>query len=137
MVADKARSVIDMSLPNESATQIRGFLGMAEFYRKFISDFAGITRPLNDLLKKGINIAKSWNQEHSDAVAKFKNAMITYPALRQYDSSRGIATTQSVHAIFQRYDERRPSVGDGLFDEHRTSSRVENVGWSDARGSHR
>ena len=36
--------IIDMPLPNESATQVRGFLGMAGFYRKFISDFAALTR---------------------------------------------------------------------------------------------
>eukprot|EP01050_Picozoa_sp_SAG11_P003237 SAG11_NODE_178_length_13331_cov_17.694906_7_plen_84_part_00 len=65
MAADKVRTIIDMPLPNGSATQIRGFLGMAGFNRKFISDFAGITRPLNDLLKKGVNVAKSWTKEQT------------------------------------------------------------------------
>ena len=85
MAADKVRSIIDMPLPNESATQVRGFWGMAGFYRKFISDFVGITRPLNDLLKKGVNVPKTWTTEHSDAVARIKNAMITYPVLRHHD----------------------------------------------------
>eukprot|EP01050_Picozoa_sp_SAG11_P003697 SAG11_NODE_216_length_12231_cov_10.404385_2_plen_104_part_00 len=95
MAADKVRALIDMPLPNESQTQIRGFLGimMAGFYKKFISAFAEISRPLNALLKKGVNVAKSWTQEHSDAVAKIKQAMITYLVLRQYDPKRNTSTS--------------------------------------------
>eukprot|EP01050_Picozoa_sp_SAG11_P037902 SAG11_NODE_15190_length_586_cov_0.827515_1_plen_138_part_10 len=77
-----------MPLPNQSATQVRGFLGMAGFYRKFVSDFAAITRPLNDLLKKGVKANDVWSRQHSDAVAKIKQAMTTYPVLRQYDHER-------------------------------------------------
>ena len=32
-------------------TQLRGFLGLAKYYRKFIKDFAKIAKPLNDLTK--------------------------------------------------------------------------------------
>ena len=32
--------------------EVRGFLGFANFYRRFIKDFARIARPLNDLTKK-------------------------------------------------------------------------------------
>ena len=32
--------------------QVRQFLGFRNFYRKFISGYSSITRPLNELLKK-------------------------------------------------------------------------------------
>src|SRR5436189_4797982 len=32
-------------------TQLRGFLGLAKYYRKYIKDFAKIAKPLNDLTK--------------------------------------------------------------------------------------
>ena len=82
-------------------------------HRKFISDFAGITRPLNDLLKKGVNVAKAWTTEHSDAVARIKNAMITYPVLRQYDPKRELhlvtdASDLAVGACLYQFDSGSP-----------------------------
>lgn len=35
----------------QNLTQLRGFLGLAKYYRKFIKDFAKIAKPLNDLTK--------------------------------------------------------------------------------------
>src|SRR5207248_9603906 len=32
-------------------TQLKGFLGLAKYYRKFIKDFAKIAKPLNELTK--------------------------------------------------------------------------------------
>ena len=32
-------------------TQLRGFLGLAKYYRKYIKDFAKLAKPLNDLTK--------------------------------------------------------------------------------------
>ena len=44
-------------------------------------------RPLNDLLKKGVNVQASWTKEHDDAVNALKQAILRYPILRQYDPS--------------------------------------------------
>jgi hypothetical protein len=55
----KIRAIVDMPEPKNSQTKIRGFLGMASFWRRFIAGFAGITQPLNDLLKKGVNVKTS------------------------------------------------------------------------------
>ena len=40
---------------------LRGFLGFANFYRRFIQNFAQIARPLNDLTKK--NVPFNWGTQ--------------------------------------------------------------------------
>jgi hypothetical protein len=46
-------------------TQLRSFLGLAGFYRRFMRDFCTIAAPLNDLMKKGVPFYWGAAQEHS------------------------------------------------------------------------
>jgi hypothetical protein len=38
----------------KNATEVRSFLGLASYYRKFIRDFAKISAPLTRLTKKNV-----------------------------------------------------------------------------------
>jgi hypothetical protein len=44
--------------PPKTVHQIRSFLGLAGYYRSFIPDFSRITKPMTELLKKGVKFVK-------------------------------------------------------------------------------
>lgn len=73
----KIESVANWPTP-QSIKNLRGFLGLAGYYRKFIKGYALISRPLNDLLKKG---AFKWNESAKHAFLTLKHALISAPVL--------------------------------------------------------
>ena len=74
----KVRVVQDFPTPT-NLKQLRTFLGLANYYRRFIKGFAHIARPLNVLTKKGVKF--SWTQSCDDAFDKLKRALVSAPIL--------------------------------------------------------
>lgn len=52
---DKIKKILDWKLPSNQH-EIKRFLGLAGYYRKFVKDYAKITRPLSKCLKKGAKV---------------------------------------------------------------------------------
>lgn len=48
----KVQAVLNWPIP-EDIKQLRSFLSLASYYRKFVQRYAVLARPLTDLLKKG------------------------------------------------------------------------------------
>ena len=53
MNQEKVKAVLDWPAPL-NVKGVRSFLGPANFYQRFIQDYAQVTRPLNNLLKKDV-----------------------------------------------------------------------------------
>ncbi|GBG88407.1 hypothetical protein CBR_g47106 [Chara braunii] len=69
-----------------SLTQVRAFLGLASYYRRFIKGFAAIARPLTNLLRKDQPL--SWDAECQQAFATLKDALAMTPILIRPDPSK-------------------------------------------------
>ncbi|KAL6417111.1 hypothetical protein ACFW04_014674 [Cataglyphis niger] len=66
--------------------QIRQFLGMASWYRRFIANFSTIAAPLTSLTKK--NAKWKWGAEETTAFRELKKTLVSAPVLACPDFAR-------------------------------------------------
>lgn len=62
----------------KNVTEVREFLGMTGYYRRFIKGYGLICRPLHDMLKKG---GFNWGLAQSEAFTELKGKLCTSPVL--------------------------------------------------------
>lgn len=74
----KTRTVMDWPSP-KSLKEVRAFVGLASYYRRFVRDFARIAAPLHDLMKKGS--AFIWSPEAQRSFDELKQALTSPPIL--------------------------------------------------------
>ncbi|CAA0809130.1 Uncharacterized mitochondrial protein AtMg00860, partial [Striga hermonthica] len=73
----KIEAMIDWP-KSTSLTQLRGFLGLTGYYRKFVKDYGTIAKPLTEMTKKD---GFTWTEASEEAFGKLKVAMTTTPVL--------------------------------------------------------
>ena len=79
---DKIQAIRDAPRPS-TKRQIKSFLGVAGFYRRFIPNFLSIASPLTDLTKKNkLNSIKDWQDHHERAFQTLKNRLASSPIIR-------------------------------------------------------
>jgi hypothetical protein len=83
--SDKIRKVQDWPIP-VNLKELRGFLGLAGYYRKFVRHFRLISRPLTDLLCKGVPFL--WTPVLNTAFCELKRALTEAPVLALPDFSK-------------------------------------------------
>ena len=59
--------------------ELRSFIGMCSYYRRFIEKFSILARPLHDLTKN--NVKLQWTAKENEAFKKLKEKLITEPVL--------------------------------------------------------
>ena len=69
-----------------SVHQIRSFLGLAGYYRRFIPDFSRIAKPMTELLKNGVKFV--WDDKCEEAFQTLKARLTTTPVLATPDSTK-------------------------------------------------
>nr|GFC58178.1 putative reverse transcriptase domain-containing protein [Tanacetum cinerariifolium] len=63
----------------KSPTEVRQFLGLAGYYRRFIKGFSLIAKPLTKLTQK--NKTYEWGKEEEDAFQLLKDKLCSAPIL--------------------------------------------------------
>ncbi|CAD6221826.1 GSCOCG00011651001-RA-CDS, partial [Cotesia congregata] len=82
---DRVKSMLDFPRPR-NMKQVRRFLGMASWYRRFIPDFATIAEPLTRLTSK--KVRWTWTAEQDASFEALKVALATAPVLSCPDFSK-------------------------------------------------
>lgn len=97
---DKIEAIVNYPLPS-TITELKRFMGMCSWYKRFIGDFSTLTAPLNDLTKlkknsgeKGARPYKkgdrkrmhmsahlTWNKEATEAFSELKSRLVSAPIL--------------------------------------------------------
>jgi hypothetical protein len=74
---EKIRAIIEWPTPR-NVTELKSFLGLCTYYRKFVKGFSQLTMPLTNLTKKGafIRIKKA-----HETFEKMKQVMSSCPVL--------------------------------------------------------
>jgi hypothetical protein len=104
----KLSGVADWPTPRR-LKDVQGFMGFANFYRRFIKGFSEIARPMNNLAKKD-KIWK-WEEEQQNAFDELKRAFTTAPVLKMPDPNKKYrlecdASNYATGAVLsQQYDE--------------------------------
>jgi hypothetical protein len=75
---EKIRVVQQTATPKNIA-ELQTFLGLANYYRRFVRRFADIAEPLHRLMKKGTPFV--WNEASTIAFNKIKEALTSAPLL--------------------------------------------------------
>jgi transposase InsO family protein len=75
---EKVRAVEEWPKP-DSLKEVRSFLGLCAYYRRFVPEFAKVARPLHGLTRKGVKF--KWSEECSAAFEELKKRLTEAPIL--------------------------------------------------------
>jgi hypothetical protein len=76
--AKKIQAIQTLQSPS-NLTEVRSFLGMTGFYRRFIKDYAQLALPLTELLKESVRF--SWSAKEEASFKLLKEALSSAPTL--------------------------------------------------------
>ena len=103
----KIQKIVEYPQPR-TIKQVRGFLGIASYYRRFIKNFAAIARPLHDQTKTTKKIP--WTSLTTESFETLKKLLTTAPILSRPDFNKPFilvtdASKLGLGAILTQLDE--------------------------------
>ncbi|XP_071921742.1 uncharacterized protein [Coffea arabica] len=84
----KVEAVTNWKQP-KTPTEVRSFLGLAGYYRRFIQDFSKIAGPMTELTKKGAKFV--WTPKCESSFQELKKRLTSAPVLVLPDGGEGYA----------------------------------------------
>ena len=87
-IPDKLQAIVQAPTP-KNIQQLRSFLGLLNYYGKFIPNLASVVHPLNQLLHQ--DTKWRWDTTCSRAFADAKKALVSSTVLTHYDPSLPLA----------------------------------------------
>eukprot|EP00833_Pecoramyces_ruminatium_P008145 jgi/Orpsp1_1/1182177/evm.model.c7180000080193.1 len=82
MDPNKVKAIMDWPIPS-NITEVQSFLGLCNYYRRFIKNFAEIAKPLHNLTRK--NVEYQWSEECDKAFNHLKESFTKEPILAHAD----------------------------------------------------
>jgi RNase H-like domain found in reverse transcriptase/Reverse transcriptase (RNA-dependent DNA polymerase)/Integrase zinc binding domain/Integrase core domain len=85
---EKVSSMLNYPRPR-TATEIKRFVGLCSWYRRFLKDFSTLLSPITDLLKgKKKSQTITWTDDAENSFLKIKELLVSAPILTQPDFSK-------------------------------------------------
>lgn len=89
MNPNKTQAIESWKIPT-SKKELQSFLGLVNYYRRFIKNCSKTAKPLTDLTK---NVPYVWHKEADNSFKELKKAVISAPVLNQYNPKYPIFVT--------------------------------------------
>ena len=86
----KVEAITKAPVPT-NVTQLQSYLGMLNFYRRFINNISTVLEPLNLLLRK--NVKWVWGPSQNKAFKDSKAALLNSPVLTHFDPNLPIVVS--------------------------------------------
>ena len=108
--ASKVEAIVKAPAP-KNITELRSFLGMVNYYGKFIQNVASKLHPLHALLKNGVKW--NWSDECSQVFTQIKKCLSEAPVLVHYDPKlpvrlAGDASNYGIGTVLSHVDHENP-----------------------------
>ncbi|KAG8497006.1 hypothetical protein CXB51_008206 [Gossypium anomalum] len=81
----KISAIVDWK-PPKNVTEVRSFLGLAGYYRRFVNGFSIIAAPITRLLRKDVKF--EWTEECQQSFEELKKLLTEAPVLLQPESGK-------------------------------------------------
>ena len=101
---DKTQAIENWPVPR-NVTEVRSFLGLCSYYRRFVPSFASMADPLHKLTKKGNSF--KWTEDCQRSFDSLRHALTSPPILANPDFSKPFildcdASDQSIGAVLSQ-----------------------------------